>query len=54
MHWAVEAEPLWMKLHDAPRSVLLYRPHLAIPGIGRVTPVQQTELMPASAVVEAT
>ena len=54
MHAAVDAEPLWMKLHVAPRSVLLYRPHLAMPGTGRVTPVQQTELMPRSAVVVAT
>ena len=54
MHSAVEAEPLWMKLHVAPPSVHLYRPHLAMPGTGRVTPVQHTDLMPRSAVVVAT
>src|SRR5919106_5323343 len=47
-------EPLWMNDHVAPPSVVLYRPHLAAPGTGRVTPEQQTELMPRSAVVDAT
>ena len=43
-----------MKLHVAPPSVDLYRPHFAAPGTGRVTPEQQTEVMPRSAVVVPT
>ena len=43
-----------MKLHVLPPSVDLYRPHFAMPGTGRVTPVQHTDDMPRRAVVEAT
>src|SRR4029453_3320656 len=51
---ATLAEPLWMKLQVWPPFVVLYRPHLAAPGTGRVTPVQQTDDMPRRAVVEPT
>ena len=50
---ATLTEPLWMKVQVAPPLVDLYRPHFAAPGTGRVTPEQQTELIP-SAVVDAT
>src|SRR5262245_34991703 len=43
---AVDTEPLWMNVHDAPPFVDLYRPHFAIPGTGRVTPEQHDEDMP--------
>ena len=54
VHVVSSAEPLWMKLHVFPPSVDLYRPHFAMPGTGRVTPVQHTDDMPRRAVVEAT
>jgi hypothetical protein len=43
-----------MNVNVAPPSVDLYRPHLAAPGTGRVTPLQHTDDMPRSAVVVAT
>src|SRR6266511_1595135 len=51
---ATLVEPLWMNAHEAPPSVDLYRPHLAMPGMGRVTPEQQTDDIPPSAVVDPT
>src|SRR5918994_6559483 len=48
------ADPLWTKLHVAPPFVVLYMPHLAMPGTGLVTPEQQTDERPRRAVVVPT
>src|SRR5262245_46409712 len=51
---ATLTEPSWMKLHDAPPFVDLYKPHFPAPGTGRVMPEQQTDDIPRKAVVTPT
>src|SRR5687767_13518383 len=54
VHDAGSGAPLCRNAQVRPPSVDLYRPHLAAPGTGRVTPPQQVLDMPRSAVVVPT